>query len=229
MAASSSTGAPAAFNVPLTKQECVSKLDSCPTFNIVTVLGNKIIGTTDDSGEEAVRFWVDPDEASSALVVAQLQKPDVPLRLACTSLGTAFALVVGWANTGSALPLRLHPSKAVLAAVAEELGAAPDNEAFPIFACDALMNQKVIPLFLTKQDLKDTWIASGRPAESLPTDITVTSLRKIVSLMLADASMNWRGAMLVANMKAVEKAQQVQEAEAAAKEADPLEEPPPLQ
>ena len=56
---------------PLSKQEVVSKLDSIPTFNIVTVADSRIMSTTDETGAECVRWWVDVDEAQSALVVAR--------------------------------------------------------------------------------------------------------------------------------------------------------------
>ena len=98
----------------LQRQEVVNLLDSIPTFNIVTIADTRIVGTVD--GEEAdegecVRFFTDPDEAGSALVVAQLKKPDVPLRLAVTPLGTAFALSQGWQETPPGIKLRLQASK----------------------------------------------------------------------------------------------------------------------
>lgn len=103
----------AAAPTRLTKQEVVNVLDSIPTFNIVTIADTRIMGTMDETGEECVRFWTDPDEAGSALVVAQAMKEDVPLRLAVTPLGTAFALAEGWQQTPSALKLKLHASKTV--------------------------------------------------------------------------------------------------------------------
>ena len=47
---------------PLSKQEVVTLLDSIPVFNIVNE-ENRIVGTTDTAGEEAVRWFVDADEA----------------------------------------------------------------------------------------------------------------------------------------------------------------------
>ena len=219
-----------AASSPLSKQEVVSALDQIPTFNVVTVAANRIVGLPDGSGGDGqcVKFFIDPDEAGSALVLAQHLQPDLPLRLAVTPLGTAFALVEKWAETPSKLPLRLVASSSVVAGVAEDMGATPDGFTdVPVFACDALMNHRVMPLFLSRADLAATWVAAGRPAEALPTDVTVTVLRKIVHLMLSDTTTNWRGAMFIAGARAIEKAQAIQEAEANAPQ-DARDEPPPL-
>jgi hypothetical protein len=219
---------------PLSRQEVVNMLDSIPTFNLVTERDNRIVGVPDSKGEECIRWYLDVDEANSALVLAQTLKPDVPLRLSVTSLGTAFALCSKWQDCPSSLPLRLQASRAVVAAVAEELGATSGDagDAFPLFCCDALSNSRVMPFFLTREDLKDTWVGAGRPVERLPSDLTVTLLHQVVQLMRTDTSTNWRAAMFVASPAAIEKAQEIQEAtQEAAKiaAADPLDEPPPLE
>jgi hypothetical protein len=171
-------------------------------------------------------------QASSAVVAAQLVLGDaVNLRLACTPLGTAFALTEGWAPTPSALPLRLHANRSVVAAVAEDLGASPDAAACPLFCCDELSSARVRPFFFSRQDLADTWVSAGRPAETAPTQLTVVDLRGIVQKMLAGAGIDWRTAMFIGSAKATAKAQEIQEAEARAKAAaaDPEAEPPPLE
>ena len=218
---------------PLSKQEVVRLLDSIPTFNIVTVKESRIMGTTDEHGAECVRWWLDVEEAESALVVAQTMKPDVPLRLSCTPLGTAFALSEGWQATPSKVPLKLHASRSVVAGIADDLGAAPDA-AFPVFCCDELSNARVRPFFLSRQDLAETWSAAGRSADALPTELTVVLLQRLVNMMLtAHGGIDWRTAMFIASRKATAKAQEIQEAEAkqqaAEKEDDPEAEPPPLQ
>ena len=150
------------------------------------------------------------------------------LTLAVTPLGTAFALSEGWQSTPSKLPLRLHQNATVVAAVAEELGASADAKAFPLFCCDELSSARVMPFFLSKKDLADTWAAAGRPADKLPQDLTVVLLRTLVHKMLTDAdggSVNWRTAMLVASQKGTELAQRLQEG----RPADPDDEPPPLE
>lgn len=235
---------------PLSKQEVVNLLDSVPVFNIVND-ERKIIGTFDEAGTECIRWYADVDEAESALVVAQLRCPDMPLHLAVTPLGTAFALSEKWQSSPSALPLKLHASKTVTAGLAEELGATVDaDDIFPVFSCEELSNSRVMPFFLSRQDLADTWVAAGRPAASIPQELTVTLLRTLTKLMLerplerqdsgADtggggsaaqaASVNWRTSMFIASTKATRKAQQLQEAEEAAKrkKEDAEVEPPPL-
>ena len=40
-----------------------------------------------------------------------------------------------------------------------------------------LANAQTLPMFFTKADLAATWVAAGRPAASLPTDLQVTPLQ----------------------------------------------------
>ena len=46
-----------------------------------------------------------------------------------------------------------------------------------------LANAQPLPMFFTKADLAATWVAAGRPAASLPTDLQVRSLQPIVGKM----------------------------------------------
>ena len=95
----------------LTRQQVVDKLDSVPVFNVVTNQ-NKIVGVPDAERNVAIRFYVDPDEASSALVLAQTLSPEPPLHLTVTPLGTAFALLEGWTDAPTQLPFRLRAPRA---------------------------------------------------------------------------------------------------------------------
>lgn len=162
----------------LTKQQVVEKLDNVPVFTIVEEASGALVGVTDESGETCCRWYADVDEAQSALVLTQHLNPDLPLSLGVTPLGTAFALTSGWKATSSAHPLKLQASKAIVAAVAKELGASPDG-AFPLFGCDELRSPRLLPLFLSKEDLHATWRAMGRSAEAMPTELQVSSLHTI--------------------------------------------------
>lgn len=234
--------AAASSPAPLSKQDVIRLLDSIPVFNVVTEADNRIVGTTDEHGAECVRWFADADEAGSAMVVAQARNPAVSLQLACTPLGTAFALSEGWQSTPSKLPLKLHASRQVVAGVAEELNASADADAFPVFCCDELSSARVRPFFLSKQDLAETWVAAGRSADSVPTELTVVLLSKLVQMMLTGhGGIDWRTAMFIASGTATAKAHELTErAEAAAKaakaqaaavkaaEEDPEAEPPAL-
>lgn len=214
----------------LSRQEVVNKFDSVPMFGIVTTQ-NKICGVPDAEGTVKIRFWVDPDEAGSALVAAQAINPEESLQLTVTPMGTAFALLAGWTEAPTEVPFQLHASSAVLRSLAEELGAEPDLDAFPVFACQELSNSRVMPMFLSRQDLRDTWIAAGRPESALPSELTVTQLSNLAAKMTSDGSTNWKTVMIIASAKATTKAQEL-DAELEkrkAREADPEADPPPLQ
>ena len=95
---------------PLSKQQVVEKLNSVPVFT-VTTLEKQLVPVPDEGGSTCCRWYADVDEAQSALVLAQHLNPNTPLVLGVTPLGTAFALVHGWAKGENepAHPLRLQP------------------------------------------------------------------------------------------------------------------------
>ena len=95
----------------------------------------------------------------------------------------------------------------------------------PIFSCDELQSPRMLPLFLSRADLAATWVAAGRPKESIPENVTVMELRLLVAQMQT-AAFDWSIVHFIApeaSMRIVQAAQ-----ETAAK-ADPLDEPPPLE
>jgi len=197
----------ASSRTPLTRQEVVAVLDSVPTFHLMN-MGKKIFGSPDEAGELAIRWFVDVDEAMAALELVQAHNPDVPLQLGVTPLGTAFALVQGWEPNGSKLPLRLQASRATVAGVAEDLSAAWTAEeaatALPIFSCAELKSDRVIPFWVSKPDVKATWLATGRSEAEMPKELVVADLRSVVAkAMSADGASeaDWRKLMLVASQK----------------------------
>ena len=95
-AAAASAAATGGFT-PLSKQQVVEKLNSVPVFT-VTTLEKQLVPVPDEGGSTCCRWYADVDEAQSALVLAQHLNPNTPLVLGVTPLGTAFALVHGWAK-----------------------------------------------------------------------------------------------------------------------------------
>ena len=67
----------------------------------------RIVETVDVKGEKAIRWYVDPDEAKVALIVAQIMSPFTELHLSVTSLGHAYALAEGWTAADLEFPLRI--------------------------------------------------------------------------------------------------------------------------
>jgi len=217
---------------PLTKQELVDKLDNIPAFHLMNDK-LQIFPVPNEAGEIAVRWFVDVDEASSALVAVQLLNPDTPLQLGVTPLGTAYALANGWAPNQSTFPLKLMPSKAVVAALAQELGAEPDESAFPLFTCDEMTSARLRPFWTSAEDVRATWLSAGRKAETFPSNLHVVDLSRIVKLALTANGFDGRTLMLIASSKATAKAQQLQElAQSRERELEAAglgDEPPPLE
>lgn len=212
--------------MPLSKQGIVDKLDTIPTFHLENT-AHKIFPIPDESGEKCIRWYVDVDDAQSALVMVQALNPEVPLQLGVTPLGTAFALSQGWQPNEAPVPLRLHASKAVLMALAEERGQEPAADAFPLYGCEELTSARVMPFWTNAADVKETWLSAGRPPEAFPTSLTVVDLRKLVQSAMSDD--HWSTLMLIASSKAITKAQELQEMEETRVAAGLGEEPPPLE
>ena len=217
----------------------VNKLDSIPVFHLMNEQ-SQIWPAPNEAGEVAVRWFVDVDEANSALVAVQSFNPNTPLQLGVTPLGTAYALSHGWVPNNAKHPLKLMASKAVVAALSQELGAEADDSTFPLFSCDELSSGRVRPFWTCAEDVRATWLSMGRPEASFPAKLDVTSLEALVALATTLSGLDGRTLMLIASSKATEKAQQLQELEAERErtlqavglgdEPPPLEgdEPPPL-
>ena len=191
----------------LTKQQVVNLLNAIPTFNIVTE-DEQMVTSLDANGKESICWYLDPNEAMSALMTMQAIHASTTLHLAVTSLGTAYALSEGWVASLSKVPLRVQGSQQVVRAVADSLGAdtlAEHNKAsgcgvVPIFSSDDLTSSRLMPLFLHPRDFVATWVSAGLPPERVPAELNVAPLKKIVNLMLTGSSgREWRTAVFVAS------------------------------
>ncbi|KAL1523201.1 hypothetical protein AB1Y20_018153 [Prymnesium parvum] len=221
----------------LSREEIVAKLDQIPTFAVVNAQGQLMPIRPDaaDSaadGTECVVWYTEPADAKGALEVARAQSPEADLRLGVTPLGKAFALVQGWSTSNSAHPLRLQANQLLTATLKDMLkeqlqqqGLDPGTWQMPIFSCDALQSPRMLPLFLSRADLGATWVAMGRSVESLPEEVTVVDIRILVAQMQTDL-FDWKIIRFIAPEASVSL---VQAAEQARANADPLDEPPPLE
>lgn len=213
--------------VVLSKQEVVNKLDTIPTFHLENI-DKKIFPVPDESGETCVRWFADMEDAQSALDKVQALNPDMTLRLGVTPMGTAFALAQGWSPNGAEYPLKLHASKKVVQALAVKLGATPSVDDFPLYSCEELTSDHVMPFWLSAADVKATWIAAERPEDKFPDELILLDLQKLVRLAMTSEDADWSKLMLVASEAATNKAQELQETEEQRLMAGLADEPPPL-
>lgn len=210
----------------------VDKLDNIPTFHLMNDR-SQIFPVPDEHGDIAMRWFLDVDDANSALVAVQLLNPETHLQLGVTPLGTAFALTSGWAPNGSQYPLKLMPSSVVVRALAQELGATQDASTFPVFTCDELTSSRIRPFWTSAEDMRATWLSAGRSSETFPTKLHALDLSALVKLAMTNNSFDGRTLMLIASSKATAKAQQLQELENERERARQAagfgDEPPPLE
>ena len=156
-------------------------------------------------------------------------------------LGRAFALTEGWAEAKGAsnFRLRAHAQLAkqcrpILTKQLEQHGL-PTGEVFPIFTCEELTTESVMPFFLSRAELVSTFAEVMRQRGSTqppPEQMTVLDLRLLAKRMQS-AGVDWSIVQFVGTERAhqaVCEAQQQEEARASLAMApeDPEAEPPPL-
>lgn len=220
------TGAEPAAALALTRQEVVAKMNDLPVFCIVDDHQQFVAlrvatgapaahGTPAPGGsvtEEAVVFWTEPLEAKSAVVQARGQRPGVTLSLGTMPLGHAFALAEGWAEAeggGRPFCLRAHSGavsqlRALLTKQLEHQGM-PTTQLFPIYMCEQLTTESIMPIFLSRADLVATWDSACKQAGCddvpAPSSVTVMDLRILADAMLTEGS-DWSSVRFIGTQRA---------------------------
>lgn len=157
--------------------------------------------------------FTDPNDAKQVLKMGIEDQPDGGIHLGVTPLGVAFAVCAGWTvgeGEKRGVPFKLQGSTAFVHEVAPMLreqlqaqGLEAGTWQLPLFCCDELESPNVLPVFLSRADLVETWVASGRKREDLPENLTVMDLRILVKQMQTD-SFAWSTVQFVGSSLAVE-------------------------
>jgi len=231
--AEAQSGAPA--GAALSRQEIVVKLNAIPTFCLLNA-EKGIVGMQNDGGGETCCWFTDAHMARACLKEAQANNLDVPnLHLGVTPLGLAFSFAAGWQRSNFIGQMLIQGHQDVvndmapaLRAQLEAQGIEPGHWQLPVFVCDELQSPTVMPVFMSRSDLVQAWVASGRERESVPDNLGVMDLRVLVAQMQTDV-FAWKTVAFVGSPSAVEL---VREAKALSNKvvADKLmDEPPPLE
>jgi len=230
-AAGPSKRAPAALGMEV----LIKKLNAAPTFCILNGQ-REIVGLkdpTDPTGQLEVCVWfIDPQEAKETLAAVKEANPELraELHLGVTPLGVSYAFAAGLAEStffgskvlrGSREPFANgQDPTALLREQAISQGLTPPSWHVPVFCCDELQSESVLPVFLSRKALAEAWVTSGRKIAALPQNLTVMDLGVLVCQMQTDAT-DWTTLHFVHERKAVNL---VHESKAAAAAAAP---PPP--
>ena len=244
---------------PLSSKQIVSMLDAIPCFCIVNAAKKFVpLRMTDKAGnaEDCCVFWTEPVEAKDALAQAVLQRPEgESLAMGTMPLGKAFALCEGWAEAevavGCAFQLRAHAVmvkelRPLLTQQLETMGLST-TWVFPVFLCEELTTDSVMPIFLSRADVVSTWEAAMMQAghdvkkATPPSKLTVLDLRMLAQRMQS-GGMDWSIVSFVGMDRAFEAVREAQAQEAQRQSAptaplpavaptttDPDDEPPPLE
>ena len=146
------------------------------------------------------------------------------LHLGVVPLGVAFTTCNGWNDSGVAAEsssgsyigqLVLQGSPAELRGMGEHLrkqllaeGMEPGCWQLPVFVCDEMQTENLLPLFLSRADLTETWLESGRARESLPEEVAVMDLRVLVSKMRSQPGVPWNTATFLCSAQAAQLAEE---------------------
>jgi len=197
---------------PLSRQDVAEKLNGIPCFCVVDATKQFVpLRIQDRAGltEDCCFFWSEPVEAKHALAQAMSQRSETEssLGLATIPLGKAFALCEGWAEAGTStgqpckFQLRAHARlveevRPQLTRQLEHAGLDPAGGVFPLFLCEELTTDTVMPIFLSRVDVVSTWEAAiaqaGRDVSKAtpPSKITVLDLRMLARRMQS-GGMDW--------------------------------------
>jgi len=171
----------------LTMPEVLEKMSRVMVFNVVVMLpsGLKDVFLMPNG---KIEFYADAEEAKAALSRARQANPKKSLTLESVPLGKAFSLVQGVMGMSTTVPTQLLFSSAIVEAVGESgvpetmredmRGAGP----WPLFFVQQLASPGALPFFLSRDDLAQTWLKSGRTLEELDaTDVEVIDLRMLAA------------------------------------------------
>ena len=161
---------------PLSRQDVAEKLNGIPCFCVVDASKQFVpLRIQDTAGltEDCCFFWSEPVEAKHALAqaVSQRSETESTLGLATIPLGKAFALCEGWAeastSTGKPCKFQLRAHARLVEEVRPQLtrqlehaGLDPAGGVFPLFLCEELTTDTVMPIFLSRVDVVSTWEAA---------------------------------------------------------------------
>jgi len=190
-------------------QALLEKMSRVITFNITSVVDGKRDCFQAASG--AIEFYADAADATEALQVAQSANPEAHLELEAVPLGKAFAVTQGLMGVSTPIPTKLLFSKATVAAVGEHgipeamrdkmRGTGP----FPLFSVEELRSPGAMPVFLSFDDLRASWLKSGRPIESLPAaEDAAIDLRVLAASVLQDQQEYFKKLLFLAPRSAVQ-------------------------
>lgn len=206
----------------LTRKEIIEKLNTIPTFALLS-RDKSVLAISDGEGGECCCWFTDPKDAQQVLKMGIEDQPDGGTHLGVTPLGVAFAVCAGWTvgeGEKRGVPFKLQGSTAFVNEVAPMLreqlqaqGLEAGTWQLPLFCCDELESPNVLPIFLSRADLVETWVASGRKREDLPENLTVMDLRILVKQMQTD-SFAWSTVQFVGSSLAVEMVKEAKEVSA---------------
>ena len=224
----------------MTPPEICHLLDALPAFCIVDAY--KRFVPVSIEGETVVIFWTEPEEAKSAAADAKTQL-SLDVAIGTFPLGRAFAMCEGWATARGAdrCILRAHAEvvaqfKPMLTKQLEQAGL-PTSQLFPLFTCAELTTEQVMPFFLSRAEMVQTWEEAMRQKGSNaapPEQMTVLDLRLLAHRMQTGGQVDWSIVRFVGTERAhqavreAEKRQQEKVWAVQARKDDPDAEPPAL-
>ena len=214
----------------LLPEDLVKKLNAVPCFCLLN--RNKDLvplkDPRDPEGKKEMCCWfADAHEAKATLEAVKAANPkaeEAGIHLGVSPLGMAYGICVGWINchffgekvvrgSQEAFADGTQDATQLLREQAISQGLESPGWHVPVFCCDELQSDKVMPVFLSRKALAETWVTSGRKLADIPKNMAVLDLGVLLTQMQADGVFDWSTVQFLCERKSV---QLVQEARAAA-------------
>ena len=207
----------------------MKKLNAVPCFCLLN--RNKDLlplkDPRDPEGKKEMCCWFADAHEAKATLEAVRPPTQRPRRRASTSVsrpGHGYGICVGWINchffgekvvrgSQEAFADGTQDATQLLREQAISQGLESPGWHVPVFCCDELQSDKVMPVFLSRKALAETWVTSGRKLADIPKNMAVLDLGVLLTQMQADGVFDWSTVQFLCERKSV---QLVQEARAAA-------------
>jgi len=186
----------------LTMAESMEKLQGVRIFHIFRLLKDGAKDVVADA-DGVIAFYVSAADVQAALAtLKQADTGTASLGIDHITLDRAFALTQGLMGLQApGAKTRLHFPQAVVAAEGEAGVPEPLRERmrnagpYPLFYSEKIIDPKCTPLFFTRSDLAEYWVATGGAADAVP-EPTVTDLRVVIGRTLQEPG-NWESLRVI--------------------------------
>lgn len=190
----------------LSMDEITEKLNKVPTFVMMGEDGGFVALHLREGGR-AICFFSEPEEAQAVLNMTREAHPDQAIKLVTIGLGNALKLCKDSEEDEGAKEafssfdghLRVQGPNQIMSSVEPKLksmlvtaGFEEGSWQFPVFMCEQLVGQEMLPVFLNPREIHAAWKLNNLDPEKLPDKFIMMDVRMMMADMQKEGSgMPW--------------------------------------